>query len=578
MSLDQRRTWRGMVLFPRSQDGERIRKRQRTGAVQTLADGVVARKIGMFFGLLFVASLLLTGCSREDPTAPKSKQLYTCGMHPQVVQDKPGNCPICGMKLTPIRSGASVKVAEPAAADTDNIALDPSTIQKMGIRTAILKRGPLRRTIRTVGTIDYSEPGLADVTTKFKGWVEKVYADATGQQVHRGDPLFEIYSPELYSAQREYLLAIQAKGSDTGKDSLRTSAQTKLKFFDISDEQIAELQRTGQPRKTLPILAPIDGFVVEKLIVEGQMVDAGMKTYRLADLGLVWVQAQIYEQDLGYIKLGQEAMVELSYLPDRVFRGRVTYLYPNVDEKTRTARVRMEFHNPGYFLKPGMFATVRVTAELEPSALLVPDMAVLRSGEKNTVFVAREGGKFEPRTVQLGPEAENDFYQVLSGLAEGECVVTSGQFMLDSESQLREAIQKMQTPGPESVPDTPRSETTAAAPTAASSRAPRSESPSSSEEVKYICPMPEHVSIEYNHPGKCAICGMNLVPVSVASLRKVQPGGKLLYYTCPMPEHADVRSDKPGKCPKCGMTLIPVMSPPPTIDSAPLPAPIDNPR
>ena len=204
------------------------------------------------------------------------------------------------------------------------------------------------------------------------------------------------------------------------------------------------MERTRQPSKTLRILAPQDGFVVEKMVVEGQMVEPGMKIYRLADLGLVWVQAQIYEQDLPYIKLGQEATVTLSYLPDREFRGRVTYIYPNVDEKTRTAQVRMEFHNPGYFLKPGMFATVEVTSELEPSALLVPDMAVLRSGEKNTVFVALEGGKFEPRTVTLGPQAEDDTYQVLSGLREGERVVTSGQFMLDSESQLREAIQKMQ--------------------------------------------------------------------------------------------------------------------------------------
>ena len=228
--------------------------------------------------------------------------------------------------------------------------------------------------------------------------------------------------------------------------ALKASARTKLKFFDISDEQIAELERTREPRKTLRVVAPQDGFVVEKLVVEGQMVDAGMKLYRLADLGLVWVQAQIYEQDLDYVKLGQEATVTLSYLPDREFRGRVTYVYPNVDEKTRTARVRMEFHNPGYFLKPGMFATVQVLSELAPSVLLVPDMAILRSGERNTVFVALEGGKFEPRTVTLGPQAENDTYQVISGLTEGERIVTSGQFLLDSESQLREAIEKMSGP------------------------------------------------------------------------------------------------------------------------------------
>jgi rubrerythrin len=279
-----------------------------------------------------------------------------------------------------------------------------------------------------------------------------------------------------------------------------------------------------------------------------------MKLYRLADLGLVWVQAQIYEQDLAYLKLGQEATVTLSYLPDREFRGRVTYIYPNVDEKTRTARVRMEFHNPGYFLKPGMFATVQVSSELDPSVLLAPDMAILRSGEKNTVFVALEAGKFEPRTLVLGPQAEKDMYQVISGLKEGERIVTSGQFMLDSESQLREAIQKMLEPKKAS-----EHASVEASPALNAANVPRSATP---EAVKYICPMPEHVSIQYDHPGKCSICGMTLVPVSDATLKKLQPGGKLLYYTCPMPEHSDVRSDKPGKCPKCDMTLIPVMVPP----------------
>src|SRR5213075_2975651 len=171
---------------------------------------------------------------------------------------------------------------------------------------------------------------------------------------------------------------------------------------------------------TLRVDAPIDGIVVEKMTVHGQMVEAGMKLYRLADLNIVWVQSQIYEQDLALLKLGQEAEVSLSYLPDRKFRGRVTYIYPTVDEKTRTARVRMEFHNPGLFLKPGMFATVEVRADLEPEALLVPDTAILRSGDKNTVFVALEGGKFDPRNVTIGARSENDQIQVLTGLKEGE--------------------------------------------------------------------------------------------------------------------------------------------------------------
>src|SRR6516164_70700 len=337
-----------------------------------------------------------------------------------------------GMDMVPVYEGED---------STGVISIDPVTVQMMGVRTAEVTRGPLQREIRTVGVIDYNETALADVTTKFRGWIEKLYVDATGKQVKKGEPLFDIYSPDLYSAQNEYVIALTS-----GAAGLKASARQKLALFDISDDQITELERTRTPQRTLRVNAPIDGVVVEKMAVQGQMVEAGMKLYRLADLSLVWMQAQVYEEDLAFLKLGQEAEVSLSYLPDRKFKGRITYIYPTVDEKTRTARVRMEFHNPGLFLKPGMFTSVQVRAELEPSALLVPDTAVLRSGEKNTVFVALEGGKFEPRAVSLGPRAENNMYQVLSGLKEGERVVTSGQFMLDSESQLREAIQKMMNP------------------------------------------------------------------------------------------------------------------------------------
>jgi RND family efflux transporter MFP subunit len=483
------------------------------------------------------------------------KTLYTCGMHPWIIQDHPGNCSICGMKLEPVH-----KTAGTGDASSSAIAVDPATIQLMNIQTTEIARGPLRRTIRTVGTIDFNETALADVTTKFKGWIEKLDVDATGQLVHRGEPLFEIYSPELYSAEAEYLAMLNSTNS-SGGTTLREAALDKLKFFDISDAQIAELGKSPTPKKTLEILAPADGFVIEKDVVQGQMVDAGMKLYRLADLGIVWVFAQVYEQDLPYVQLGQEATVKLSSLPDREFRGRVTYVYPNVDEKTRTAKVRLEFENPGYFLKPGMFVSAQITAELEPSALLVSDSAILRSGEKNTVFVALPGGKFDPRAVVLGPESEHDMVEVISGLQEGERVVASGQFMLDSESQLREAIQKMSG----KVAATPSSPSSATNQTA-----PFSSINAEKEPAVYVCPMPEHVSITYDHPGNCPICGMALVPVTPGELKQLQPGGKLLYYTCPMPEHASVHEDKPGKCPICGMTLIPVMVPPgATTNSAP---------
>jgi RND family efflux transporter MFP subunit len=567
----------------------------------------------MKWKLILTGTLLLTAVglgvsaadnsTKQDATnaaaALAGKTLYTCGMHPWIIQDHPGNCPICGMKLEPVHKTASTAAAggnkilyykstmkpgetspnpgkdsmgmdmvpvyasEAAAANSSVITIDPATIQLMNIQTTEIQRGPLRRTIRTVGTIDYNETALADVTTKFKGWIEKLDVDATGELVHRGEPLFEIYSPELYGTEAEYLAVLNST-NDPGSAALREAALEKLKFFDISDAQIAALAKSGVPKKALEIIAPADGFVIEKNVVQGQMVDAGATLYRLADLGVVWVFAQVYEQDLPYIQLGQEATVKLSSLPDREFRGRVTYIYPNVDEKTRTAKVRLEFENPGYFLKPGMFVSAQIVSELKPSALLVPDSAVLRSGEKNTVFIALPGGKFDPRTVVLGLEAEHDQYEVVSGLQAGDRVVTSGQFMLDSESQLREAIQKMREPmaampgvGTGSPPPAANAETSDGA-----REVTRPSSESADTNVVYVCPMPEHVSITYDHPGKCPICGMTLVPVTPSELKQLQPGGKVLYYTCPMPEHNYIHEDKPGKCPLCGMTLIPVMAAP----------------
>ena len=520
---------------------------------------------------LICASLVVgiaASCSRSS--SPAEKTLYTCSMHPQVVQDHPGDCPICGMKLVQMRRQSASALANTKSSDTANrkikyykstmllgeisqtprkdsmgmdmvpvyegegesqtINVDPVTIQKMSVRTGLVTKGPLRRAIRTVGSIDYNETALADVTTKFRGWIEKLYVDSTGKQVHKGEPLFEIYSPELYNAQNEYVLAL-----NQGSGGLKTSARQKLKLFDISDDQIAELEKTRQPQRTLRVNAPIDGVVVEKLAVRGQMVDAGMKLYRLADLGIVWVQSQIYEQDLELLKLGQEAEVSLSYLPDRKFRGRITYIYPTLDEKTRTARVRMEFHNPGLFLKPGMFATVEIHAELEPQALLVPDTAILRSGDKNTVFVALEGGRFEPRNVTIGARSENDRIQVLSGLKEGERVVTSGQFMLDSESQLREAVQKMLSPGAVAS-ETPRQDAQHTSIVLGSSPI----QTATPQPTSYVCPMPEHASIKYDHPGKCPICGMTLIPAT--DEESVEPSPTPLPSVSPTPGKMDHQS------------------------------------
>ena len=495
--------------------------------------------------------LLALGWLVADARGGSSPTLYTCGMHPAVIQDHPGNCPICGMKLTLIRNGGAG--ADTNTASSSAIAVDAATQQNMNLRTAEVRRGPLRKTIRTVGTIDYNETALADVTTRFKGWVEKVHVDATGRLVHRGDHLFEVFSPELYDVQTEFLRTVTNAFRKFGNViAQRNTAIRNLKALEFQDAQIAEIENTRKVLRTLPVVAPISGFVIEKNIVPGQLVDAGIRLYRIADLGIVWVLAQVYEQDLSFVQLGQEVVVKVASLPDREFRGRVTFIYPTVDEKTRTAKVRLEFENPGYFLKPGMFVSAQLHAELEDSAVLVPDSAVLRSGAKNIVFVALDGGKFEARDVALGLESENSLIQVTSGLSAGERVVTSGQFLLDSESQLREAIEKMRGSTAAVKPETKGLANGVTPPPAKLE----------TEASYYVCPMPEHVSILYDHAGKCPICAMTLVSVTRSGLQKIQPGGKVLYYTCPMPEHASVHEDKPGKCPLCAMTLIPIMTRP----------------
>jgi multidrug efflux pump subunit AcrA (membrane-fusion protein) len=421
-----------------------------------------------------------------------AEQLYTCGMHPQIIKKEPGNCPICGMKLTPIRANAAspakasgerrIKYYKstmipgfvrdqpgkdghgmdlvPVYEDEDNsaqnnIQIDAATIQRMNLRTAVVEHGPVKREVRTVGTVAYNEEGLRDITTKYEGWLEKLYVNATWTSVKAGDPLFEIYSPDLYNAELNYVLALKGEGETGGP--LTRAALARLQLFDIPNEVIAELKRSGEAKRTMVFRAPSDGVVIEKMGIAGQMMKPGERIYRLADLSSVWVQAQIYEKDLPYLKTGQSASIRTSYGPERKFEGAVQLLLPQVEEQTRSATARIVLPNPDRFLRPGMFVDVSFASQLSDDAVLVPDMAVLRSGERNTVFVALAGGFFEPREVQLGARSERGFYQVLAGLKTGDRAVTSGQFMLDSESQLREAIQKMLKPASDapaqSVPD-----------------------------------------------------------------------------------------------------------------------------
>lgn len=428
-------------------------------------------------------------------SAGEEKQLYTCGMHPQVIQEGPGDCPICGMKLTPLKKGEDggggeaggpqerkvlywrapmdpnyisdkpgkspmgmdlvpVYADEDAAPGSHTIRIDPVTIQNMGIRTKVLERGPLVKTIRTVGRVDYDEQLVTFINTKFEGWIEKLHVDETGQHVNKGQPLFDVYSRELYSAQEEYLAAVRglervADASEMVKQQSRDlleAALIKLRYLDVSEEQIQRLADTKEIKKTLTIHSPAEGIVTEKMALEGMYVKPGMKLYTIADLSQVWVYVDVYEYQLPWISVGQNATMTLPYVPGKGFEGKVVYIYPYLNERTRVITVRLEFENPEIELKPGMYANVMLKSELKRDALLIPREAYIDSGKRQLAFEYRGGGKFQPREIQVGVEGEDGMVEVLHGLDAGDVVVTSGQFLLDAESKLKEAVAKMREP------------------------------------------------------------------------------------------------------------------------------------
>ncbi|HUL51898.1 MAG TPA: efflux RND transporter periplasmic adaptor subunit [Opitutaceae bacterium] len=400
------------------------------------------------------------------------KQLFTCSMHPQILLDHPGDCPVCGMKLVPVvaTTGAAkhrvlyykstmnpgeisqnpgkdsmgmdlVPVYEDAAEAAATLSVDPVTIQKMNLKTEAVRTGPVRRELRVVGTVDFNEQGLRDITTKYEGWIEKLFVSANWLPVRAGEPLLAIYSPDLYNAELNYLIAVRSEGTAGGP--LTHAARERLRLYDVPNAFLEELAQTGEAARTYTYRAPADGVIIEKTAVEGMMVKAGERLFRLADLATVWVNAQIYENDLAFVRPDQPVRVRRTYGGEREFAGKVDLLLPAVEAASRTAQARIVLANPDLTLKPGMFVEVRLETELAPAAVLVPDTAVLRSGERNTVFVALPDGSFLPRAVKLGARTADGDDEVLAGLTAGERVVTSGQFLLDSESQLREAIQKM---------------------------------------------------------------------------------------------------------------------------------------
>jgi Cu(I)/Ag(I) efflux system membrane fusion protein len=383
------------------------------------------------------------GTSTAPPTGERKILYYYDAMNPVFRSPNPGIA-TDGMPLVP-RYADEEEATANMSAGTVNIA--DGKQQLIGVQTAIVKRERLFRTIRAEGQITADESKLAHIHLKVTGWIDKVYVDFIGQLVKKGQPLFTLYSPDLVSTEQEYLIARRGKqylgnsafpDAAQGSDSLLQSARERLRLWDISDAQIKKLDETGEVTRTLTFYSPINGFVLDRKAFPQTNVTPDMELYTLADLSTIWATAQIYEYEAPYVHVGQQAQMEMSYVTGKTYSGRLTYLSPTLDPLTRTVEVRLEFANPRFELKPGMFATVLLKVDYG-SQIVVPPDAILDSGEKQTIFVALPNGYFVPREVKLGAKLEDKII-VLSGLKAGENIVTSGNFLIDSESRLKSAM------------------------------------------------------------------------------------------------------------------------------------------
>jgi multidrug efflux pump subunit AcrA (membrane-fusion protein) len=332
------------------------------------------------------------------------------------------------------------------------VVIDPATIQNMGVRTAPVERRDLARSVRAVGRVAYDERRVSHVHTKVQGWIEKLFVDFVGQEVKRGQPLLEIYSPELVATQEELLLAARYRDATkespfddvrSGGEALFEATKRRLALWDIPERDIERLLETGDVKRTLTLYAPEAGFVTRLGVRSGMEVQPNTNLYAIADLSKVWVLADVYEYELPWLELGLEATVELSYLPGEPIRGTLTYIAPFLDPETRTIEVRLELDNQDGRLKPEMFGNAVIAGIPRLNALAIPSNAVIRSGKRTIAIVAKGEGRFEPRELALGLDTQDGWLEVLSGLDEGERVVVSSQFLIDSESNLQEAVKAL---------------------------------------------------------------------------------------------------------------------------------------
>lgn len=389
---------------------------------------------------LFLYYCLFSGCSKEKPQAGHEGH--------QAVESKAGEQKETMPADMAMPEQPDIKqpaVEQPKVEGYTPIELPPERVQKMGITTAKVSSRKFIRTLRTTGIVEIDETRLTHVHTKSDGWIEELFVDFIGKPVKKGQPLFSIYSPELLTTQEEYLLALKdsernVKGplsSEVGQASkdLLAAARRRLELWDMPAEDIDKLEKTRTPKRAVVINSPRDGVVIQKDILKGMSVNPEMHLYAIADLSNIWVKADIYENDISFVRVGQSANLSIAALPEKILKGVVKFIDPVLDEATRTVKVRFEFDNKEELLKPGMYATIELEID-KGSGLAVPEEAVIDTGKRKIVFISKGEGRFDPREVKLKEKADK-FYPVISGLSENELVVTSAQFLLDSESSLK---------------------------------------------------------------------------------------------------------------------------------------------
>jgi Cu(I)/Ag(I) efflux system membrane fusion protein len=417
-----------------------------------------SRALVVILSLIVLATVVAVGwraTSGRDPHPAHAEEAvqYVCPMHPQIVQDRPGKCPICGMDLVPAAGEPEPATPEERASPGGpeglaRVRLTEAKARRIGARSVPAEVLPFEREIRAVGNVAVDETRLRQVHTKTAGWVERLWADAVGDPVRKGRPLLEIYSPELLAAQEEFLVAVRARASlrqsaseevAGSGDALLEAARSRLRLLDLTGEEIAALEAGGKAKRTVVLPSPISGTILKRGVAQGARVEPGTMLLEVADLSRVWVLASVYEYELAFVREGQEAAMTLPYVPGREFRGRVAKVYPTLDPATRTAQVRVEFANPGGELRPDMYAEVRLAADLG-ERLAVPTETVMETGTRSVVFVDEGEGVFVPREIRVGLRLPGRV-EVLSGLVAGERVLAQGNFFVDSESKLRAALE-----------------------------------------------------------------------------------------------------------------------------------------